>query len=763
MSAEASNTEKSDENTKIITKESLRPPKRQRTRSSTCAEKTTGEDMKSDVTNIEKNGTNSSEKNEAGRPSSERILRRVCKQPFTRSSNNNNNTNNKDILKEQQQVENNEKEVNDSTVQTKNRRQWGQWSDNDIECFFKGLSDYGKDFPSIQLHMKKKQRSKHEYDTKTKEQIRCFYNRTWAKLAKSLNLAQETSQKRAYRRELHYMLCLGELRKRGAVGLGQKVLTQLHELVTKGSAYIRINCRNIRVRPPNRSLKKLYRDENSEDDVLLPKQLNIEFLPNSNAAFNYVQMHAFNPRIRFVNVSINSKFSEVFDLLDKRFTDLSPEGQVLTLYPVFSGDIDSVHFAEVISNAEDTIESFEKKQETPIILEESQAEIEQLDSSTDDIVSGFPKVFGQSSKMSKGTKKQFLGYWTRSIADDIHLRTLFLALGKIIPMKFRYEWKKLEEKPSFASDSLKYLRGYCIHEKTIKETEDINGKIRSIAPKTKDIIENNVVPVTYCSPVDALCLPVNNHFPLPLRPRPGRTRGKRNILNSQMCVPKNRAHNVNLSDQCTLNNAVAVNIIPQPPGLEQFDNQQLPLSNCAKIPQQTVNGMLDTNNTTLASQLQEEVLDDGVSAHFKSLTSILSTSTLNQNISTKDLKEYLMKTPTKKANMTEPSSPNLEWLNSESLDITLSSFLNVNEMQALQERLKSDKPPVDNINDKSQGGFQTLLNDVSTIGGLKANNVNHVNDPKLPIFHSGDTSQEPFSVSFDLSSQGDFKSKDDYS
>ena len=77
-----------------------------------------------------------------------------------------------------------------TTTQTKNRRVWEQWSDVDVECFFRGLAEHGKDFVNIQLHMKKKMKSKHEDDTKTMQQIRDYYNRTWRNLSKSLNLMQ---------------------------------------------------------------------------------------------------------------------------------------------------------------------------------------------------------------------------------------------------------------------------------------------------------------------------------------------------------------------------------------------------------------------------------------------------------------------------------------------------------------------------------------------------------------------------------------------
>ena len=71
------------------------------------------------------------------------------------------------------------------------------------------------------------------------QQIRDLYNRSWRTISKTLSLLQEMDSKKALQRELHYMLCLGELRKKGLMGLGQKVIMQLHDLVTNGFVYIR--------------------------------------------------------------------------------------------------------------------------------------------------------------------------------------------------------------------------------------------------------------------------------------------------------------------------------------------------------------------------------------------------------------------------------------------------------------------------------------------------------------------------------------------
>ena len=70
--------------------------------------------------------------------------------------------------------------------------------------------------------MQKKLKQKSEEDSKTKEQIRHFHHRTWTKISKPLQLQPEPDSKKANRREIHYMLCLGELRKKGLQGLGPK-------------------------------------------------------------------------------------------------------------------------------------------------------------------------------------------------------------------------------------------------------------------------------------------------------------------------------------------------------------------------------------------------------------------------------------------------------------------------------------------------------------------------------------------------------------
>lgn len=62
------------------------------------------------------------------------------------------------------------------------------WSAQGKDIFFEALNEYGKDFEAIQRYfaVKSKKKNGAEAVMKTKEQIRHFYYRTWAKISKHL-------------------------------------------------------------------------------------------------------------------------------------------------------------------------------------------------------------------------------------------------------------------------------------------------------------------------------------------------------------------------------------------------------------------------------------------------------------------------------------------------------------------------------------------------------------------------------------------------
>ena len=472
--------------------------------------------------------------------------------------------------------------------------------------------------------MNKKLKNKSYNDGKTKEQIRFFYHRTWSKISKTLNLQPESDTKKACRRELHYLLCLGELRKKRSIGFGVKVMKQLHDLATKGLTYVRQNGRNLRVRPPNRYLRKIYKDITDTPEIVLPKTVNIEFLPNSNVSFNFVQKHAFNPRIRFTGVNINAKFSEVFDMLNKRFTDLyTNEKLELRIYPMQSNKSNR-EFSKIIAQAIDLLENFERTQDTNIVVEKEETPKDNKDDDEEEeeedntgkknekkhdeltLEEVLPNIFAEHNDkespddgQQSTTKdvKYFPGYWTYEDGKLIYLRMLFVAFEQKPTLKFKYEWKQSccgKETNSFSSTSLDYLSHLCSSVSQILPQNEINFNI--VSPQvhspqlhSPQLHSPNIVfepsdqsVVTAISTLqNGIKSSANDNFVIPLRPRPGRRRvtplqQKFTGTNAQKNTTSPLLHPLNsrLPSTKSLRNAVAVNLIPHPPQLVQY--AQLP-------------------------------------------------------------------------------------------------------------------------------------------------------------------------------------------
>lgn len=472
--------------------------------------------------------------------------------------------------------------------------------------------------------MNKKLKNKSYNDGKTKEQIRFFYHRTWSKISKTLNLQPESDSKKACRRELHYLLCLGELNKKRSTGIGDKVMKQLHDLATKGLTYIRQNGRNLRVRPPNRSLRKIYKDISDIPEIVLPKTVNIEFLPNSNTSFNFVQKHAFNPRIRFTGVNINAKFSELFDMLNKRFTDFCTNEKLeLRIFPMQSNKTNK-EISKMMTQAVDSLENFEKTQDTDIVVEkEEEPKDDKIDEDilTTEIVNKkrhdqlsleevLPNFFAEhnesnldvvSEPLSTKDVNYFPGYWTHEDGKLIYLRVLFVAFEQKQTLKFKYEWRQPDvenEKSSFSTTSLEYLTHLCNSTSSLQlliPQSEMNFNIASPQVHSPQIQSPLLHSPLLHSPNIVFEQPthqpmvsgISTHQPgmgvdsfgIPLRPRPGRRRvisqskfGINNLKNTTSPILHPTAGKI--SSTKSLRNAVAVNLIPHPPQLVQF--AQLP-------------------------------------------------------------------------------------------------------------------------------------------------------------------------------------------
>ncbi|CAH1778154.1 unnamed protein product [Owenia fusiformis] len=225
-----------------------------------------------------------------------------------------------------------EKKVTGTTPETKPRRKrirdassrrvWEIWSLEVKNAFFEGLNEFGKDFDAIHNLITTKCKKKgEEHLVKNKEQVRHFYYRTWHKIAKYVDIQEESEVKKTTQ-ELYALINYGELRRK-VRKLDDKNLDKLRELINKGSTSVKVNGKNIRVRTPVcRALKKLNNIETEtkpdENIVKLPDYVTIEFKPKNNESWVRVQTLAQNPRLR-MKVKLDKRAGNVLEFLKKKW------------------------------------------------------------------------------------------------------------------------------------------------------------------------------------------------------------------------------------------------------------------------------------------------------------------------------------------------------------------------------------------------------------------------------------------------------------
>jgi len=517
-------------------------------------------------------------------------------------------------------------------------------------------------------------------------------------------------------------------------------------------------------------LRKIYKDISDSPEIQLPKTVTIEFLPNSNMAFNFVQKHAFNPRIRFTGVSINARFSEVFEMLNKRFMDVYTNTNLnLQIYPMQS-DTD---FSKLLSNAIELLATYDKTQVTDIVVEKDkpkdnllvedvtieatctdkehhQMELEQV----------LPQIFakhgeketpdGGSSEKGTTLKKSnsFPGYWTYIDAKEIFLRTLFVAFEQKPVFKFKYEWKQSDDESvdncTFNKMALQNLVKLCDVKKEEDSVPQTDSRMSVISPllQSPNFLYarkpgEGAISTTH---QDGLMNGTSGKWVLPNRPRPGRINKSRQQLGNNIAgvtSPLLALSSGKAQCKTVLNNAVAVNLIPQ---------HQQNLLHMAHL-QHNSNKLVNNSASTVAHGVQDEVIAEGFQEHYQALANMIKSSALvkgQQNNENNNLHKTPVKLNPIPSNI--PASPNLEWLN-ETVDISMTSFLNVCDLQALQNKRQA-------------------MQSKNTASSLHAHNNNlkpNVSlDPVLPIFESSEISQGPlYDLAFELSNHAT-KSKDQY-
>ncbi|KAL0273213.1 UNVERIFIED_CONTAM: hypothetical protein PYX00_005943 [Menopon gallinae] len=191
------------------------------------------------------------------------------------------------------------------------------WSAQGKDIFFEALNEYGKDFEAIQRYfaLKSKKKSNSEIIMKTKEQIRHFYYRTWAKISKHLKFPPDTKKQT---QELYGLINYGEFRKKmGCVT--EKTSLKLNELIIRGFTQLRVRGKNVHIRTPRcRTLRRLNLLEDCQDDIKLPSRISVELVPRYNDSWARVQSIAQNPRVQVI-VPLQYRLTNLLQYFQKRW------------------------------------------------------------------------------------------------------------------------------------------------------------------------------------------------------------------------------------------------------------------------------------------------------------------------------------------------------------------------------------------------------------------------------------------------------------
>ncbi|KAJ8321235.1 hypothetical protein KUTeg_001211 [Tegillarca granosa] len=229
--------------------------------------------------------------------------------------------------------------LNQSTPETKTKRQWGLWSLKDKDAFFEGLFEFGKDFDAIQSLIAQKCKKKGVVPSliKNKDQVRHFYYRTWHKIAKYIKIDSAVSDTNHVIQNTFNFLSLnfrcekgisgivwsynyGVLRKK-IKGLNEKDGLKLGELVHNGYTIVKVRGKNVRIKTPTcNALKKLNNVEEPKDDPgeKVPEKINVEFCPRTNAAWAHVQEMSQNPRVKMM-LKPDRKLASVINFLIRKW------------------------------------------------------------------------------------------------------------------------------------------------------------------------------------------------------------------------------------------------------------------------------------------------------------------------------------------------------------------------------------------------------------------------------------------------------------
>uniref|UniRef100_A0A0N5A908 SANT domain-containing protein n=1 Tax=Syphacia muris TaxID=451379 RepID=A0A0N5A908_9BILA len=249
-----------------------------------------------------------------------------------------------------------------STNLGKTTRKWGMWSNLEINAFYDGIKQFGKDFDQVAKLMTKKKMNK------DKDQIRNYYYNSFKLLRSTAQFDDDViGEFPRDARELFIIINGFEWKKRTE---DMKIdPSKLRQLVLEGSTSVRLKKKkqNLIIRTPFcPSLQKFFPDQKTEER--LPSHVIIWFTPKTEADRYYVEMCGQNPLLR-VRVSVAERIARIFLLLKAKWVlriakqDIFRQENIcldtdelnLTLYPDKTTKIGSVVVKHVKESASSLI------------------------------------------------------------------------------------------------------------------------------------------------------------------------------------------------------------------------------------------------------------------------------------------------------------------------------------------------------------------------------------------------------------------------
>ncbi|XP_059139844.1 protein cramped-like [Physella acuta] len=203
------------------------------------------------------------------------------------------------------------------------RRPCAQWSIRDKKLFFLGLEKYGRNFEAISNKISAAAKVR-GFPLKDKTQVRYFYYRIWAKIAKFIHIKDNDVKMKT--QELYGLINYGVLKKHVKETDPQferclNELIQFGETVYTSRGKRGRGFRSGKIKTPVCTyLKKLNRIEVPEpsENYKMPNQMLLELTPKNSQAWAKVQALSQNPRVR-MKVTPNRTLESVFKYLDKKW------------------------------------------------------------------------------------------------------------------------------------------------------------------------------------------------------------------------------------------------------------------------------------------------------------------------------------------------------------------------------------------------------------------------------------------------------------